>query len=971
MPLETSFVGRAHELHVLDDLLTAVDERRSRAVEIVGPAGIGKSRLLAALAERAERRGHLVLAGSGAELEQDLPFWVFADALDAYVEALEPRRWERLGPAVRGDLGQILPAVAAHEGSAPGATHERHRAHRAMRLLLEHLATATPLVLVLDDFHWADPASIDLLVALLHRPPRAGVLLALAARPAQLPTRLAAALDRAHRSGDLERLALGELSLDEARSLVGARADELFAEAGGNPFYLEHLARVAADRVPAAPGGDVTLGGVDVPPMVAAALREELLLLGEAERAVLDGAAAAGDPFDIDHAAAAAGMDEPAALAALDELVRLDLVRPGDAPRRFRFRHPIVRRAVYEATPSGWRIGAHARVAALLAQRGAPATARAHHVERSAAEGDLDAVAVLREAAGETRLRAPATAARWFESAARLLPSGADPAERVELLLAAAEGLTATGRFARSHDLLLGCLRALPPGPGALRTRVATACARVEHLLGRHEQAHERLIAALDELPDERSSDGVALMIELTLDGLHRMSYAAMRSWGARAASAARDLDDDALRAAALAVAARAAAVPGATVEAERLRSEAAALVDALSDDVLARRLDASTYLAGAELYLQRFADARRHGERTLRVARATGQGQQFPHVLGLLATCTYVQGRLADAVEVVDAGIDAARLTGAAQPLGWALYARSRLALALGDVELALSTAQEAVDVTDDGTPSHHHSHAAFALAEAWLELGKPERAIGLLEASTGGAELPLAAASFRALFLEALLRARLALDDRDGARRAVDAAAENAAATALPLSAAWADRSAARLALRDGDPGRAAALATAAAERFEEREAPIEAAISWTVVGTALALAGDREGAVARLAPAAAQLDACGAVRHRDRAERELRRLGQRVRRRPTPAAGEGEGAVASLTARELEIARLIVDRRTNRQIAEALLLSPKTVETHIRNIFGKLGAGSRVEVAQIVERADRLSRTGGATR
>jgi DNA-binding NarL/FixJ family response regulator len=99
-------------------------------------------------------------------------------------------------------------------------------------------------------------------------------------------------------------------------------------------------------------------------------------------------------------------------------------------------------------------------------------------------------------------------------------------------------------------------------------------------------------------------------------------------------------------------------------------------------------------------------------------------------------------------------------------------------------------------------------------------------------------------------------------------------------------------------------------------------------------------------------------------GAVRYRDEAERELRQLGQRVHRRSRPASTpDGEG-VESLTQRELEIARLVVDRQTNRQIAEGLFLSPKTVETHIRNIFAKLGADSRVEVARIVERADRLA-------
>ena len=116
------------------------------------------------------------------------------------------------------------------------------------------------------------------------------------------------------------------------------------------------------------------------------------------------------------------------------------------------------------------------------------------------------------------------------------------------------------------------------------------------------------------------------------------------------------------------------------------------------------------------------------------------------------------------------------------------------------------------------------------------------------------------------------------------------------------------------------------------------------------------------ERERAKQELEHAAAVLDSVGAKRYRAAAERELRQLGHHIHRRSQ--AGAQGGGVDALTQRELEIARRIVDRRTNREIAEELFLSPKTVETHIRNIFGKLGADSRVEVARIVERADRLA-------
>ena len=185
---------------------------------------------------------------------------------------------------------------------------------------------------------------------------------------------------------------------------------------------------------------------------------------------VLEGAAVAGDPFEPELAAAAAETSEASAMEAIDELLELDLVRETDVPRRFRFRHPLVRRAVYEATPGGWRLGAHERCAEALAARGATAAARAHHVERSAREGDLDAVAVLREA-GEGAVRlAPASAARWFADALRLLPQTAPAHERVELLLARAGALTAAGHFARQPQRAAG-------GPRDRARRRHTRCA--------------------------------------------------------------------------------------------------------------------------------------------------------------------------------------------------------------------------------------------------------------------------------------------------------------------------------------------------------------------------------------------------------------------------------------------------------------------------------------------------------------
>ena len=194
---------------------------------------------------------------------------------------------------------------------------------------------------------------------------------------------------------------------------------------------------------------------------------------------MLDAASVAGDPFELDLAVVAAAEPEPDVLDGLDELVRVDFVRETEMPRRFRFRHPIVRRAVYEATRGGWRIGAHERVAAALAARGAPAGARAHHVERSARHGDATAIAALREAGREARSHAPATAARWFAAALRLLPAAAPVEERVTLLLPMAQAQAATGQFTTSHQTLREILDVLPAEAVVQRVEVSAWCARL------------------------------------------------------------------------------------------------------------------------------------------------------------------------------------------------------------------------------------------------------------------------------------------------------------------------------------------------------------------------------------------------------------------------------------------------------------------------------------------------------------
>ncbi len=309
--LAEHLVGRADELGSIDDLLAELGRGRPAAIELAGEPGIGKTRLLRELAARAQASGQLVLSGSASELERDLPFAVFVDALDEDVAGLEPGRLAALDDGVQAELAHVFPSLSAlAAGRGVASQHERYRSHRAVRDLLGQLAAARPLVLLLDDVHWADPASVELLGALLRRPPAAAVLLALAVRPRQLPQRLAAALERARREAGLTRIELDVLTPGQARELLGgavaaAQAAALYEESGGNPFYLQQLARAVGRAGGAASAAAEMSSAIGVPSAVAAALAGELAVLSGPARRVLEGAAVAGDPFEPELAAAA------------------------------------------------------------------------------------------------------------------------------------------------------------------------------------------------------------------------------------------------------------------------------------------------------------------------------------------------------------------------------------------------------------------------------------------------------------------------------------------------------------------------------------------------------------------------------------------------------------------------------------------------------------------------------------------
>jgi DNA-binding CsgD family transcriptional regulator len=954
-------IGRQQELRTVEVAVARLSRARGGWLVLSGEPGVGKTRLLGELLERSAQAGHIVLSGRGAELERDTPFGIWIDALDDHVASLGDDQLRRLVGDRTAELSRVLPSVRAPGlECAPALQTERYQAHRAVRLLLERLAARRPVVVALDDLHWADDASLELVAHLLRRPVEGSLLVVVAFREGQLPSWLGAPLESAERDGSLDAVAVSPLSATDADALLGdgfgsaARA-RLYELSGGNPFYLEQLGAIASRD----PRGFWEAGdAAAVPAAVAAALGQQVACLSTAARALVWGAAVAGDPVDLALAAATAGIGEDAARESVDELLSVRLLARTDTPSRYRFRHPIVRQAVYEAAGEGWRLAAHARAADALAERHGSASARAHHVERVAGVGDEQAIALLIQAGGAAAARAPAGAARWYRAALRLLPQDESAvARRLELLVPMASALVAAGCLEQGLNALLDALELVPTGFGAARVRLIGACAGCENLLGRHDAAHARLLAALAQQGDHASADAAALQVELAADAIFDTDFDAALDWAERALVTARQLRDPALTAVAAALGSFAAYTLGRLGQAEHARVEAVAALDSIDDDVLAGRLDAPYYLGFAEFFCERYDDAIGHLQRGIAVSRVSGQGQYLVAMMVGLAFALQARGRLAAALEMAQSAVEAARLADNPQMIGFALLADAWTAAMSGNLEQAVRAGEEALASIEGLDESVLTRANRETVAAAFIQAGDPER--GLRQAQLAGAPEFLHVDPGRRSWLYALLaQAELALGRRTAAEDWLVRGEQTAHRLELPLRNAELLHTRAMLLLHDGEPHPAADTARRAIEQADSVGAAIQSARSRALLGAAIARAGRREDAVALLRGAEATLADCGAQRLRAEAARELRRLGRRPTTRQLRAAG-GEGLDA-LSGREREIADLVARGHTNRKIAAQLFLSDKTVETHLTRVFVKLRVASRAEVAELIGRS-----------
>jgi DNA-binding CsgD family transcriptional regulator len=954
-----ALVGRQAECEVVDQALARLANGGSQVIELTGDPGIGKTRLLAELAHRAGERGLLVLEGRAQHSGGRVPFYALADALDDHIAAMDAAVRE----ADRDVLGSIFPSLRRPGLEDVSLVFERYRLFRAVRSLLESLA-APELVLLLDNMQWADEDTAELLAQLLRQPPRRPVLLALAYRGRQAPARLRAAVAAARGEWPPACLTLGPLSEAEAETMLGGRGSRTWRRAvyrasGGNPFYLDALARRAGQRGPVGQGepGGASVG--ELPPAVAAALIDELLALSPAGQLAARSAAVIGDPFCVTSVGQVSGLGPERAAAAIDELAAADLIRPMEPAGLFAFRHAIVRSAVYESANPAWRVGAHGQAADALRHCGASLTAQAYHIERAAEFGDLGAVGLLAEAAGTVQAQAPGTAAQWLEAALRLLPTDAGTEQRrTSLLLRLAFALGAAGRPRESRDALHTVLGQLGSDQPDRRVEAVTFCALMERQLSRHEEGKALLLAELSALADQDTAAAAALKFELGSGELAAGDPAASRRWAQDALPAAERYGPAGLRAAVLGLLAKSEAISSGVGGAVAHVTAAASLLDGMLDGELEQRPEAALLVGWGEFLLDRPRSALRHFDRGLTVVHRSGRAVAVAPLLIGRILALRATGQLAEASVAAQDAVEMAALSGREEHRTAALALRASVAAWTGDLDAARAAAAVAAEQWLRHSRGWRAFLAARSLSEARLAMGDPEGCLALAT-SAAVTEPPDAAEWARVGWYELLTRAELAAGHPPAAARWADAAVATARRRDLPGCTGLALLARAQV-LTVADAPAASGFAAAARDALNDAGMVLDGARAALVNASALAARGDRDQACAQAQAAQSVFESCGAVPFARQAASLRRRIAARGSRdQPKTGNGAARTALSALTRRERQVASLVSQGLTNRRIAQRLHVTDKTVEMHLSNIFAKLGVSSRTETAAAVIR------------
>jgi DNA-binding CsgD family transcriptional regulator/tetratricopeptide (TPR) repeat protein len=980
------FVGRTQELARLRELLARAAIGQPQVAVIGGEAGIGKTRLTDQLAAIANQQGARVLRGGCVPLgEEGLPFAPVTHALRGLADQLDPAELEAVAGPARAGLGRLLPDLAWGGDATAAPVVAEASQGRLFELLLgvvERLAATTPLLWVMEDLHWADRSTRDL-VAFLASSLRSGrVLVILTFRSDELDRRhpLRGLLGELTRNRRVVRLELPRFTRAElAEQLAGllgtdppARlVHDIYTRSEGNPFFAEELVLVGGGAGPGA-----------LPPSLQEVLLTRVVRLGHHTQQLLRVAAAAGPGVTQPLLAAVAGMEEAVLLEGLHEAVDQQVLLPEPGGSGYVFRHLLVAEAVYSELLPGERIRLHAALAGALEAGLEVGEARASKAARLAyhwsAAGDQPRAlhASVQAAAAAEEVYGFAEAQLQLERVLTLWDRVPDAQERtgmdqVALLSRCAEAAYAAGDPARAAELVRQALPLVDPASQPQRAGLLhEQLARCLRMLG-DPAALAQQQQAVRLVPPEPSPERARVLGSLAhlLALVDRFEEA--RGIAEEAAAIARQVGAQAEEASAR-TALGSALVHLGESHAGLAELEAARRLARQADDVIIM-LRASNNHADLLVTAGRLEEAATVALDGLEDARRLGLVRfDGPYLAGNATEALVALGRWDQAEQVSRQGLEAAPTDAVSVPL---LCSRAVLELGRGDLDAAQARLRAARRLLPAPIPEAQMAGPLLAgLAELALWRGNLAQAKQLVAEAVPLVEANLRyAASLYGLGVRVEAdRAELARARRpgqpapdDGASTALlgrlDQAATGPAAAGIPELAAWHTLGLAERTRQAGQPDPAAWAAAAAA--WERLGQPYRIAYAGFRQAEALLAAGDRESAAVVLGRTAEVTGRLGARP----LDTEVRALARRARLDLTPHVGAPAVATGAstpaeqlgLTAREAEVLVLVAAGRSNRQIAQALFISPKTVSVHVSNILAKLGVAGRVEAAAIAHR------------
>ena len=917
-------VGRLDELATIGEALR--DRRGTHLLAIEGAPGIGKTRLLDEAAASARSGGARVLRARGSELERELPFGVMRQLLEPVLRGLAG---DERAALMAGDAALAAPALDLRPSRQ---TVDAFAVLAGLYWLIAAIASVEPLVLCVDDLHWADEPSLRALAYLLGRLDGVDAQLCVALRPHEPGSEevVIAEIVSAPRSVVVRP---APLDREAATALVRARLDPeaapefcaaCQATTQGNPLLLCELSRELADRgVQPTAAAAATVDEV-IPRGIAPSVLRRVRGVHPHASAVAGAVAILGDGTEPGHVAALSGLDSGAANAVLEALARVEVLARADLPT---FAHPMVRAAIAAEVDATDRGRLHLQAARLLARDGAPPERLAVHLTETPPAGDPWVVATLQAAAEEGISRgAPDLAARFLR---RALDEPPEPAHAAAVLLA-------TGRAeARAGD---------PRAIAHLQRAIESAPDVTTH-------AHAALILIQLLGPAGRLKPG----IDLALEALGRLDTDSELWRRLEAEMLSLAVMDSSQRAFAVERLARLdPAMPadsqGACMLLAILSNEALARVHPREEVIdLAERALTGGWLMESVLMYAHATNALMHSGRYAQavsvwgdlIAHARARGNVVSLALGpaFRAAAHWRAGSLDEAIADVDLSIHVAPAHVSALTAAFALAFKIEALVLKGDLEEARVTLARAAGPEDQlPSPIVLSARGRLRFAEGrMLEALEDMRLVGRLVEQWQTANSALAPwRAEAALALHTLGR---------------EAEARELIAAEVAVSRRWGDPWLLGQALRAqalvGPPGERLAVLDEAVELLRPSEARLELALALLEQGVAQAAASRAGPAREALREALELATESAAPAVIERARGALIAAGGRPRR----AAATGPLA---LTPTERRVAQFAATGVPNREIAQALFVTEKTVETHLASAYRKLGIRVRGQLA-----------------